>query len=71
MNPKDYICIAGLLRTARTEYDDPNGACEAAVDGIAADLAHYFAAVDPAFKPRWFLRAAGLRAWTHTTERGA
>ena len=71
MNPKDYICIAGLLRTARTEYDDPNGACEAAVDGIAADLAHYFAAVDPTFKPRWFLRAAGLRAWTHTTERGA
>jgi hypothetical protein len=71
MNPKDTICIAGLLRTARSEYDDPGGAIEAAIDGIAADLAHYFAAVDPdGFKPECFLRAAGLRAWTHTAERG-
>ena len=60
VNPKDYILIAGLLRTARSEYDDPGGACEAAIDGIAADLAGYFTATDSAFSRRRFLAATGL-----------
>ena len=61
MSRKDYIRIAALLRRTRKEWDDSEGICEAVINGIAGDLARYFATVDPTFDSREFLTAAGLR----------